>query len=145
MPPKDTHMSPIPWDPTLETGDALVDAQHKDIFALINEVDSMEGDDRAALLGVVDRLMEHVEVHFTTEELLMLRVGYPAEARESHRDEHRALQEDARATALGFRGSWDLTKAPFADFLAKLLEHILTQDRALVDYVQAQGMVAQLP
>ncbi len=137
-------MTPIPWDTDLETGDALVDEQHRNIFSLINEVEALETDDVAAILSIVERVMAHVDTHFTTEEKLMLREGYPREAFERHRIEHQKLTDRARTAALGFRGSWDITRGPFVELLRVwLLGHIEDEDRAMVDHMRKKGASAK--
>jgi hemerythrin len=133
-------MVPIGWDPTLETGDAVVDQQHRDVISLINEVEALESDDTATLLGIVERLVSHIDIHFVTEEDLMRRGGYPREAFETHQKEHTMLKARAASAALGFRGSWDTTRGPFVDFLSVwLLDHIENQDRKMIDFMRRKG------
>ena len=138
-------MNPIVWDPSLDTGDALVDGQHRGIVDFANEVAALETDDAVVILGIVDRLMEHVDTHFAAEEDLMTRGGYPARAASEHRAAHRVLKDKARAATLGFRGSWNSTREPFVEFLGTwLLDHIEHEDRRLIEYLHAHG-TAGLP
>ncbi len=131
-------MSPLEWDASLETGDALVDGQHRGILLFVNEVAALESDDPIVILGVVDRLMEHVDTHFAAEEELMMRGGYPADACNEHKAAHRMLKDKARAATLGFRGSWNITREPFVEFLGTwLVDHIETEDRKMIDYLKA--------
>ena len=134
------------WDPTLETGDPVVDEQHRGVVALINEIDDIEPDDTAGLLSVAERLMDHVETHFGTEEDLMRRGGYPAEAYEAHVREHQLLKEKARDAVLQFRSGAKAGKEPFVEFLRVwLVDHIETEDRKLVGHVKVSGAAARRP
>lgn len=131
-------MDPITWDPSLETGDELIDGQHRGIFDFANEVAAIETDDVSVILGIVDRMMEHVDTHFAAEEDLMSRGGYPCQAAAEHKAEHRMLKDKARAATLGFRSSWNTTRGPFVEFLGTwLLDHIENEDRKLVEFLRA--------
>jgi hemerythrin len=133
-------MNPIGWDPSLETGDALVDGQHRGIVDFANEVAALETDDVVVMLGVVDRLMEHVDTHFAAEEDLRTRGGYPRAAADEHKAQHRMLKDKARAATLGFRSSWNTTREPFVEFLSTwLLDHIEHEDRRLIEYLRTHG------
>jgi len=135
-------MIPVEWDPALDTGDALIDEQHRDIVALMNEVSALESDDVAAILSVVDRLVVHVDTHFRTEEDLMVRTGYPSAAIEEHKREHRMLKDKARGASFAFRGAWNVTREPFVDFLRTwLLDHIENEDRKLVAHLRHREAV----
>ncbi len=61
------------WDAALETGFQLVDAQHRDLFALVNELHDaiLAHNDVAVLGGVLYRLQRYTAVHFHDEEALM--------------------------------------------------------------------------
>ena len=136
-------MDPIAWDPSLETGDELIDGQHRGIVDFANEVSALETDDVSVILDIVDRLMEHVDTHFTAEEDLMTRGGYPAAAAAKHRAEHRMLKDKARAATLGFRSSWNVTRGPFVEFLGTwLLDHIENEDRRLVEFLRRDSAKA---
>ena len=131
-------MSPLEWDTSLETGDALVDSQHRGILMFANEVAALDTDDPVVILDIVDRLMDHVDTHFAAEEELMARGGYPADEYNGHRAAHRMLKDKARAATLGFRGAWNVTRDPFVEFLGTwLVDHIETEDRKMIDYLKA--------
>jgi hemerythrin-like metal-binding protein len=133
------------WDKSLETGDPLVDRQHRDIHALVNYVAA--ADDRPdELLRVLDRLTEYVDCHFTTEEGLMHRSGYVGTEADRHIAEHQELKQAARDAVLQYRmGKLNSTK-PLVEFLRTWLsEHVHGRDRALVEFVRSRGETATLP
>ena len=135
-------MEHVEWDSGLETGDALVDEQHRGIFELFNEMAALEPDDTAALLPLADRLMQHVDTHFDMEEDLMVRGGYPRDDYEGHVREHRDLKEKARDAVLEFRRGAGTGRGPFIEFMRSwLLVHIETEDRKLVEHIRGDGVV----
>jgi hemerythrin-like metal-binding protein len=95
---------------------------------------------------VLDRLMSHVAVHFSTEEDLMRREAYPARATQLHQTEHQRLTESTRAYVLQFRTGELTSTAPLVVFLREWLEHhVESCDRLLIDYVRARGGAARVP
>ena len=138
-------MAGIDWDPALETGDLLVDQQHRNIHAIFADLEAA-GDDAGAIMEVLDRLMAHVDCHFATEEDLMCREGFPDAEAELHIAEHRKLTDGARDIVVGFRSDEIRGAAPIVAFLREWLsDHVHTQDRVMIDWVRARGGVARLP
>lgn len=136
-------MAYIQWDPSLETGDELVDAHHQTIHQLFNDLDA-EATGDVEVMRVLTFLNEYVLMHFATEEALMLRVRYPFV--EEHRLEHRKLTEGVRDLVLAFRTGKLAGAGGIADFLRPwLANHIHQQDRKLVDHCRPMGAAAMLP
>ena len=136
-------MSAYEWDESLETGDALVDEQHRNIHALVDYLEGA-GSEPELLLRVLDRLMEHVDCHFTTEEALMVATGYLDSV--DHVAEHRKLTEDARDVVLKFRAGELSSTSTVVEFLRNwLLTHVHESDRKFIEHVRARGAVATLP
>ncbi len=138
-------MASVEWDESMETGDPLVDQQHRNIHTLVDYAEAAQ-DSPDLLMLVLERLMEHVDCHFTTEEALMERIGYVDPAASEHIAEHRMLTESARDVVLGFR-SGELTEmGPVVEFLRGwLADHVHKRDRTFIDFVHAQGVIAILP
>jgi hemerythrin-like metal-binding protein len=127
----------VGWDTSLETGDALIDAQHREVFELIAKLEVLPSDDPAVILDVAGQIMEHVDVHFSMEEDLMRRWSYPAADVEEHCEEHRSLKDRARSAVLDVRTGRVATTAPMVEFLRTwLTDHIDDLDRRLVDYIR---------
>lgn len=138
-------MSPFEWDVTLETGDTLVDRQHKAIHQLFNELEQ-SADDPSEVMRVLDYLTEHVLLHFMTEEDLMDRMGYPSTLTNAHIAEHKALTEATRAKVVEFRAGELRSTQPLLEFLRSWLStHVYEWDRDLIDFVQRLGGAAQIP
>ena len=78
----------IAWKPHYSVGNASLDAQHRQILALVNEIyAAREKDDNAAAVeSLLKRLLQYAQSHFGYEERLMAECGYPglAEQKASH-------------------------------------------------------------
>lgn len=138
-------MSEHAWSEIFETGDPLVDKQHREIHALVDYVEQAE-DRTDEVLRVLDRLMQHVDCHFATEEALMARVVYEGAPAEKHRDEHRALTQSARELVLSFRAGEMTSTEPLVEFLRGwLATHVHEHDRDFIEFVRGQSAVAEVP
>jgi hemerythrin len=137
-------MSPIPWDATLETGDAVVDHQHRAIHNLFNRLESAD-DNEIEVMRALDFLTEHVLVHFATEEDLMAREEFPQALAEVHVAEHRRLSEGVRDYVIAFRTGELSGVSPIVEYLRGwLVSHVHACDRKLVNHIHARGSVAKL-
>lgn len=138
-------MEAIEWDPALETGDELVDEQHRAIHALFNEL-AVASDSPRQIMHTLDRLMDHVALHFGTEEELMRREEYPEELATAHIAGHRELTEGAREKVLEFRSGALTGTGPLLEFLRDwVVSHVDEHDRHLIEYVRARNGAARLP
>ena len=138
-------MSGLEWDESMETGDPLVDEQHRNIHRLVDYAEAAK-DSPEQLMRVLERLMEHVDCHFTTEEALMERTGFVGKDATEHVTEHRELTANARDVVLKFRCG-ELTEIePVVAFLRGwLAEHVHKRDRTFIEFVRAKRMTATLP
>ena len=138
-------MGDLVWDESMETGDPLVDQQHRNIRLLVDYAEAAR-DRPDLLMQVLERLMQHVDCHFSTEEALMAKTGYMGLDASAHKAEHRQLTEDARDVVLRFRCGELTEMGPVVEFLrAWLANHVYSRDRVFIEYVRAQGALAILP
>lgn len=136
---------PAQWDKTLETGDPLVDQQHKRIHQIFYDLEAAE-DTPGEIMRVLDRLTVHVAAHFATEEDLMVREEFDPNIARLHRAEHQRLTDDTREFVLKFRVGELTSTAPLVAFLREWLGgHVESWDRVLIDHVRARGAAAVLP
>ncbi|MEZ4873217.1 MAG: bacteriohemerythrin [Bdellovibrionales bacterium] len=73
-------MSKIVWDDELySVGISRIDNEHKQLIGLINAVYDMKQKNReyTYLKKILNTLVEYTETHFTKEEKLMEKMGYP--------------------------------------------------------------------
>ncbi len=133
------------WDQSLETGDPLVDKQHREIHRLVDYVETMQ-DQPSVLIQVLERLMQHVDCHFATEEALMERTSYVGPDADEHIAEHRKLKEEARAVVLKYREGEIADMEPVIEFLRGWLrDHVHDRDLKFIEHVRGRGVVAYLP
>ena len=123
------------WNPQLETGNALVDAQHKHLFELTNRLaDIVGGNGRLPEVApLVDELMTYAAEHFCAEERLFCKARLSTEATDRHICAHRRFV--TRVSEIAARD--DLGQAEvvseFLEFLVNwLVSHIMQMDRRLV-------------
>lgn len=128
------------WTSALSIGVEELDAQHRELFARVEELeDAMLRRDRATAVHVLRFLGEYVQVHFTAEEGLMCAVEYPRRA--EHQAEHagfaatiaalqRVLEQDGATAALVFRTEREVS--------TWLRDHVYSSDAALGAFVRAR-------
>ena len=88
-------MELVAWNKSLETGHPIVDGQHKNLFAMINNLHTsiQEGHSNLVLIETMEKLSAYVETHFKTEEELMISHHYEQYA--EHKLEHDNLREQS--------------------------------------------------
>lgn len=81
-------MALIQWDDSFSVGVPRIDAQHKKLVEMVNELnDAMrQGKGKEIVGSIVQGLVGYTLTHFTLEESLFVRTGYPDT--EAHEKEH---------------------------------------------------------
>jgi hemerythrin-like metal-binding protein len=132
-------MSLFVWKKSYEIGDSKVDLQHQHLIGLINELASamMKKEGYQIAAGVIGKLEDYVQLHFTTEEELMLEVGYP------ELECHRTLHLDFTTKLLEFKKEVYLKESHVSSDLLKFLcdwfkTHISTEDKKIKAYIDSQ-------
>ena len=132
---------PAQWDPSLLTGNPVVDKQHQRLFALAARVHQLvaEGQERTAITAALDEMARYTHEHFQAEEELMLSSRFPG--RSEHRRHHFRLLERANALVAEHRSGGPIDPLATASFLADWLNHhIRGDDRELVDWLNARRL-----
>lgn len=129
------------WSEDLKIGIEEIDAQHKVLVDLINELNRAihERHGSEAALNVLDRLVEYTSVHFALEECLMRILGYPDY--ENHKTHHAMLLKQVtdlhQKVKDGLPVSFELLH-----FLKNwLTKHILEEDKGYVPHMKSRGIV----
>ena len=67
------------WDTSLETGNAKIDNQHKQLITALNSIieASQQGKGRDEIFKTLDFLTGYTIMHFATEEKLQVEYNYP--------------------------------------------------------------------
>lgn len=130
------------WKPSYEIGVPEIDAQHRALVRLINQLfDAMKEDrGQAAMSLILDELFDYVQLHFTTEENCMRDHGYGD--LQQHVHEHLDLTAQVvHYRKLHGRGE----RVPTQDVLKFLCEwlrdHITSSDRGFGEFLATAGSV----
>ena len=132
----------IAWDDSLAVGVEEIDAQHKSIIALINELATHTGRaDEADATQALRFLRTYLHDHFELETELMLDMGYPE--LEAHRQQHELFVNHVIFFEIE-KEFGVVSEQMLADILAFLqewfLSHILREDKALGQFVRTQAL-----
>lgn len=131
----------IAWDPSLATGDAMIDRQHQELYRIVNELHTAcnEGHTDEQIDRALSWLLSYTIEHFAAEEDLMVRSEYPALSRDEHVGEHDAFKAQVDGL-LGQRRRGELTAMkPVAELVRTWLDtHINCLDRRLAEHVHSE-------
>lgn len=123
-------MATLTWNPMMEVGVAVLDADHRTLVGLINDLHRSLGDDEeyATLGSVLKALEEYAEHHFTREERVMQICRYPSAA--VHGRMHQRLFAQVRQLKDAYERDRTAVRAKDClDFLHRwLIEHICSSD-----------------
>lgn len=120
----------IAWTPGFETGVEPIDAQHRELAGLVNELHRLAAGvhDRAEAAALLERVGHHVRAHFDAEERVM-RAASPARC-VSHADSHAQMLGQFDAMCGQVVSGVVALEVAVRDFLRFwLMDHILVCDR----------------
>ena len=82
------------WTQELQIDNGQIDADHKELIAIANRILEMNkpSQDAEELKSIVRELYDYVKHHFTQEEEIMERLGYPK--LEEHHEKHEIIIRD---------------------------------------------------
>ncbi|MCW7754305.1 bacteriohemerythrin [Desulfobotulus sp. H1] len=129
----------MPWTPRLATSIQSIDAQHRELVRLINQLHkAMRLQKGAAELGsILKQLADYTVSHFAYEEELFARYGYP-ESR-SHGKVHNNLVARVAGIQRDFESGKATVTMDLMDFLKDWLHtHILQTDMAYVPFLKGK-------
>lgn len=115
------------WTDELSVGDQRIDAQHRSIFELAGAVEADLAEGRFEdLKRILAFLRRYVMQHFTAEEALLERAGYPQ--RERHRELHRELSGQVVEAEARFQKEDPRSSEAVAEVLVRIVDHIRIED-----------------
>ena len=126
----------IPWNDMLATGHAVMDADHKNLVKLFNQLtDSVKKrKGKIACSNLLDKIIEHTKAHFELEELLMAEHHYPKTGQ--HTAEHALLMKQAHNYKAKFEAGSPGSHIPLIHFPEDWLTfHILAADKELTEFL----------
>lgn len=132
----------ITWGPKIETGIRIIDAQHKRLVEIINELNEALKEERSnELMGAtLNELVDYTRTHFGTEARLLSNHKY-ADLKE-HQHEHRIFTDQVVMYRDWYEAGSKKVDQAVMDFLREwLIKHITTSDRAYVDTLLKAGVM----
>ncbi|MDO9172834.1 MAG: bacteriohemerythrin, partial [bacterium] len=128
-------MEEVKWSAALSIGVEAVDGQHKQLFAIVRELQDaiVLGKGQKRMHMLLEKLIVYTETHFRDEEAYMDKIGYPA--MESHRHEHEQLVQKVRRFQR--RLEMERISMPVLEFLINWVgHHIMTSDQEIGRYAR---------
>ena len=130
----------IAWDPSLATGDAMIDRQHQELYRIVSELHQacLDGLAQDRVDQILDRLLTYTVVHFDAEERLMAKSSYPPLAVKAHFSQHGDLKRRVGAL-IEQRENGELTTVmPVVELVHEWLgTHINCTDRQMIKYLRS--------
>lgn len=125
------------WNESLETGNEIVDSQHREVFRLVQEVLDADvfGNQTEKIESAMSFLSAYAVRHFASEEALMLESQYPGY--ETHRALHDGFIKDVVAFVTRFKSEGDtvMVSDTINNFVVTWLqEHIMVSDKEMAEY-----------
>jgi hemerythrin len=132
-------MSYPDWADVLDIGDPLLDEQHKQLFAIADDLMKAiaRGEGEAVLKSVFERLLAYTQYHFKEEESHMERIGYPD--RDAHTAEHVLLMMRVRTLWRLIQNGEIITPQGVSVFVNDwIVDHIMHKDGLIGEYARAR-------
>ncbi|HUK23782.1 MAG TPA: bacteriohemerythrin [Terriglobales bacterium] len=120
-----------------------IDAQHKKLFDLINQLHDAMGQGRAnEVMGkILTELVAYTKTHFQAEEALLKSKNYPDLA--AHQQQHRKFTDQVMQFEKDFSEGRATISIKMMNFLRDwLTQHILQTDQRYSAFLQAKGQAA---
>ncbi len=130
------------WDNTYSVKVQRCDNDHKRLFAIINELQDamMAGKGSEIIQRIVRELTDYTKYHFSGEEALLEKTGYPA--LEPHRLQHREFVSKVEEFERGLKAGAVGQSVAVTNFLKDwLVKHIQHTDRQYSTHLNANGIV----
>jgi hemerythrin-like metal-binding protein len=132
----------MPWSDNLVLGIASIDAQHKRLVEMINDLYDgfVTGKAREAVGRVLDGLVDYTATHFKHEEVIFDQTVYPD--RIGHKRQHEDLVRQVMEIQAKFKASRDSVLSQDVMMFLKnwLTNHILGSDKKYVPHMRANGV-----
>ncbi len=132
----------IAWSAELSVGIEEIDAQHKVLISLLNElhvaIREKKGSNKVA--EILDRLIEYTRIHFTLEECLMRMLDYPGY--DEHHAHHEKLIAQIHDLQEKVRNGHHISFELLHFLKVWLAKHIQEEDKEYAPFLLSRGVVA---
>jgi hemerythrin len=127
------------WNETYLTNVSEADAQHEELFRMMNDLHDSLSADRAVIGEKLNALVQFVLNHFATEEKFMQETNYPNY--DQHKEAHDKLVETVGGLQAKFNsGEAELTEEVTAFVRDWLYNHIPGTDKPYGPYLNEKGI-----
>lgn len=129
------------WTPELESGVQIIDAEHKVLIRLADNLHTAmaTGNGDRAIDECLEGLLGYTLVHFTVEEKLMRSYSYTDAT--AHAAEHTYLKNYVRQLIANYNDGALTVTIDTSDFLKEwLINHIMTSDFRLAKFLNSKGV-----
>ena len=133
-------MSLFQWNESYSVGHQQIDAQHKHLFQLAEELHSAmaAGKGKQMLSQTLGNLISYTKSHFASEEGLMKKYNYPDYP--AHKVEHDKLTAKVLAFQSDFNAGRTMLSVDLMQFLKTWLAHHIGQiDHKVAAYIREQA------
>ena len=130
----------VDWKDEYSVGIESIDLQHKTLLVLINQLQSAVEYSTGKLFeqAALDSLVDYTKKHFSYEEGLMKKYGYPDF--EAHKAQHDLMVKKVEQVLSDYQSDSDKAMQQAADFLKGwLINHINGTDKQYSDYLIEKG------
>jgi len=129
----------VVWEDRYALGIPEIDAQHKELFALTNELYNacQQGIEvaQSEFKDVIHKTVKYVGYHFSFEEKLLVDANYPQLA--EHKKEHERFVKTVLEGVKDFESGKSFVPNTFVRFLRDwILEHIAVSDKMYAEYMK---------
>ena len=134
-------MAFIDWSDTLSVNVNVIDAEHKKLLAMINELHEAMVTRKGKSLQqkIVNDMVDYAASHFATEENYMRRFNFPGYA--THKTEHDQFTEKARELKTRGEKTGFVLSLEILNFLRDWLRnHILKTDKNYSQFFNEHGL-----
>lgn len=130
------------WSNDYSVGIAELDSHHQRLFTILDDLFTLmsEGAKDRSIIRVIEELMDYTHYHFTEEERIMAKMGYP------DLEQHQQLHQELIQLMQGFYAEAQNGMAIFVATkvanigLEWLKNHILQVDHKYYEYMKEQGL-----
>jgi hemerythrin len=132
-------MSFMVWNDRVSVGIEVIDADHKKMLGMINELYDaiLAGKGRSKLNSLFERLLDYTRYHFAHEEEMFARTGYPGAA--MHKQQHEEMKKWLETAQRDYRNNF--SSAPSLEVMIYLkdwlFDHILGSDQRYAPHMKA--------
>jgi len=133
---------PYIWNSILETGHKKIDEQHRQLFDALNNIAVAYREERGTkeIFKTLSFLTNYTVMHFSTEEALMQKCGYP------EYEKHKKNHDDFKESVLEFLEKFQ-EEGPSEDLIVTvtaavgdwLVSHIRVDDKKMVSYAAGKN------